>query len=283
MISSELAEQNKLSVGDSFSVKMDEENKTEEQINRMSSHTLEIVGIYQIDSRQVAVSSNTAECDMEENFIFMDTATVRAIRDEMFGKRTAMYNSGAAFFVKNPKELNEIIANLSNLDEYDWDNYAITKNNKTYEEAAVPLERLAGVVTMMVIVILVISFVMLSLILFLWMRERVYEIGVYLSIGIKKIGIVRQHMIENLTIALLAFLIAGTISWAGSGMVEKVVGNTFTEEKTKKNDTLVEVNIGWKELAEVAGIGICIVVLTTGMSSVIVLRMKPREILSTMS
>lgn len=298
LISKELADRNHLSVGDTFLARLDDEQMQEEQKAKATSHTLEVAGIYQIDASQITPTSDTAECDREENFIFTDTAFIREVYGELMERAYDVYSDGALFFVENPKELDEIIENLQELSGYNWEEYVITKNNKTYEDSAGPLERLSGLVTLMVAVILVISVVMLSLILFLWMRERVYEIGVYLSIGIRKWGIVRQHILENLMVACLAFLVAWGAAALASGGVEKALGGMVTEDSEggeeqsgrvedsldrEEEAPLVEVRIGWIELVQVAGIGILIVILTTGVSSVIVLRMRPKDILSTMS
>ncbi len=44
--------------------------------------------------------------------------------------------------------------------------------------------------------------IVLSLILILWLRERIYEIGILLSIGISKIKIITQFIFELLFISL---------------------------------------------------------------------------------
>ena len=44
--------------------------------------------------------------------------------------------------------------------------------------------------------------VVLSLILILWLRERIYEIGILLSIGISKIKIMIQFIIELIFISI---------------------------------------------------------------------------------
>ena len=207
------------------------------------------------------------------------------------GSEMTLYNSGAAFFVENPKELDGIMGKVLALEGYDWDDYLIVKNNKTYEDSAAPLEQLSGLVTMMVAVIAVVSAVMLSLILFLWMRERMHEIGIYLSIGIRKMEIVRQHMLENLVVAVAAFLLAWGISAAASGFTGQLAGNVFAEENAQEEfegqeaveDSGLEVRIGAAELAEIVGLGFLLILLSTGVSSVTVLRMQPKDILSKMS
>ncbi len=285
MISDALAEMNHLSVGDTVTVRFHEERLLDEQKESVTSHSLEVVGIYTIDIPQTIASVDTAECDIEENFIFTDTAFIREVYGEAGGGATDVYTLGAAFFVENPKELDSIMGNMMTWDDYNWEEYAVAKNNKTYEDSAAPLERLAGLVTMMVSVIAAVSAVMLSLILFLWMRERVHEIGVYLSIGIRKTGIIKQHLLENIQIAVAAFLLAWVISIVASGLTGQMIESSFVEnsETEEQVSADLEIRIGVLELAEIAGFGALLILLSTGVSSVMVFKMQPRDILSKMS
>ena len=188
------------------------------------------------------------------------------------------------------------MARVTQLSGYDWKEYVITKNNKTYEDSAGPLERLSGLVTVMVLVIVVISAVMLSLILFLWMRERVHEIGNYLSVGIRKAELLGQHILENLSVAVLAFFLSWAIAAAASGATSQMVERQFageteetgqaagmSQEAEEDAEALVEVSIGLTELAQITGIGVLIILFSTGISAILVLRMQPRDIFSKMS
>ncbi len=291
LISDVLAEKNQLSVGDAFHVRFHDENLMEERKEFITSHTLEVAGIYHIDMSQGSISGNSAECDIEENFIFTDTAFIREVYGEAVGGEIDLYTGGVSFFVENPKELDGIMGRILEFEDYDWDQYNIVKNNKTYEDSAVPLERLSGLVTMMVAVIGIVSAVMLSLILFLWMRERVHEIGIYLSIGIRKTEIFKQHILENLAAAAVAFLLASGISIAASGLTGQIISNSFsqgseTEEISGRDaaeDFELKIQIGAVEFAEIAGLEILLILLSTGVSSITVFRLQPKDILSKMS
>lgn len=289
LVSERFAKRNQLSIGDSFTVRLSDENLPDEIKGNIKSHALEIVGIFGVETAFGIQSDNTAECDMEENFIFTDTEFIRYACED-FGYRMDAYIDGVSFFVKDPKDLDQTVTHAMELDGYNWDEYAITKNNKTYDDSAAPLERLSGIVKMMVCVIAAISAVMLSLILFLWMRDRVHEIGVYLSIGKKRTEILGQHIVENLMVAVLSFVLAWGICTAASRPVEQTLGTAFFEEKEEteertggETDIPALVQIGVTELAEVAGIGGMIILISTGISSAAVLRMKPKEVLSLMS
>ena len=289
LVSEGFAQRNQLSIGDSFTMRLNDENLPDEIKENITSHGLEIVGIFGIETAFGMQSDNTAECDIEENFIFTDTEFIRNACEDL-GYRMDAYVSGVSFFVKDPKDLDQTVNNVMALNGYNWDEYAVTKNNKTYDDSAAPLERLSGIVKMMVCIIAAISAVMLSLILFLWMRDRVHEIGVYLSIGKKRTEILGQHIAENLMVAVLSFVLAWGICMAASQAVEQTVGAAFFEEKEEMEDGIggeteipALVQIGVIELAEVAGIGGIIILISTGISSAVVLRMKPKEVLSLMS
>lgn len=286
LISKELAERNGLSVGDSISLRMDDTILNDKQKQLVKPHTAEIIGIFEIETAMGVESGNSAECDIEKNFIFTDTAFARDFYEDI-GSHTGAYLDGVSFFVKDPKELDRVVASLTEIGDYNWDGYAVTKNNKTYENSALPLERLSKIVSVMVFVIAGISAVMLSLILFLWMRDRVHEIGVYLSLGKKRSEILWQHMLENLLVAAAAFIVAWGICQITSKTVEQAVGTAFFAETEQEAEIQTEppelVAIGVIELLEVAGIGALIIILSTGISSLLVLRMRPKDILSLMS
>lgn len=290
LVSEGFAALNQLSIGDTFTMRLNDENIPDDIKENLTSHALEIVGIFSVETALGAQSDNAAECDIEENFIFTDTEFIRDACED-FGYRMDAYVDGATFFVKDPKDLDQVVGQVTELEKYNWEEYAVTKNNKTYEDSAVPLERLSGIVKMMVYIIAAISAVMLSLILFLWMRDRVHEIGVYLSIGKKRTEILGQHIVENLMVAILSFVIAWGICMAASGVIEQTVGAAFfaekeeaaAEEAGEETEIPKLVQIGVIELAEVAGIGGMIILISTGISSAVVLRMKPKEILSLMS
>ena len=71
---------------------LDTEDLSGEDEIQVTAHTLEVVGIYQIENRQGSSSfgGDPAECDMEENFIFTDTAYIRQVYEELIGQEIPM-------------------------------------------------------------------------------------------------------------------------------------------------------------------------------------------------
>jgi ABC-type antimicrobial peptide transport system permease subunit len=153
------------------------------------------------------------------------------------------------------------------------------------------LERLAGLVGTMVTVIIIVSAVMLSLILFLWMRERVHETGIYLSIGIQKTKIACQQVLENLAVATAAFFLAWGICAAALGLAGNMIADSLMESggyeissgAAEEEEGGLSLRAGAEELAKIAGVETALVLLSTGISSAAVLRMRPKDILSKMS
>ncbi len=80
----------------------------------------------------------------------------------------------------------------------------------------------------------------MSLILILWLRERIYEIGILLSIGISKIKIVTQFILELLFISLPSFVFSLFI---GNVILNIIVGGFMnSDDSTIMVDSLLKNN-----------------------------------------
>ena len=295
LISQELAEENGLSVGDTVSLSYYDENAGRDW------QAFEIVGIFQIKSRQNTYTSNTAECDMVENFIFVDTQSVRDMIGWTLEREIDSYRSGALFFVDQPQALERIVSDLAEQSERGMEGYQVVKNNKQYQESRLPLERLKSLTTLIIAIIILLGFIIVSLILLLWMRERVHETGIYLSVGIRKASILMQHMMENLILAFLAFVLSCILVAGTMPRLEKAVLAVMDEgawSQADESGPLTERDMAQAEMESdieitmelnpvtILQIGILelgVVILATGISSVTILKMKPKNILSTMS
>ena len=295
LLSQELAEKNGLSAGDTISLSYYGEDAG------LDWHTFEIVGIFQIKSRQNSYTSNTAECDMVENFIFTDTRSIREMVGRALEREIDSYRSGALFFVDHPQTLERIVSDLAAQSEQGKEGWQVVKNNKQYQESRIPLERLKSLTTLIVAIVIVLGFLIVTLILLLWMRERVHETGIYLSMGISKISILMQHMMENLILAFLAFVLSCILAAGAMPRLEQAVLAVMDDEswsQTNESGSLTEQDIAQPEsesgievtmelsfltILQIGLLEFCVVILATGISSISILKMKPKSILSTMS
>ena len=296
LLSQELAEKNGLSAGDTISLSYYDDGDA-----GLDWHTFEIVGIFQIKSRQNSYTSNTAECDMVENFIFTDTRSIREMVGRALEREIDSYRSGALFFVDHPQTLERIVSDLAAQSEQGQEGWQVVKNNKQYQESRIPLERLKSLTTLIVAIVIVLGFLIVTLILLLWMRERVHETGIYLSMGISKISILMQHMMENLILAFLAFVLSCILAAGAMPRFEQAVLAVMDDEswsQTNESGSLTEQDIAQPEsesgievtmelsfltILQIGLLEFCVVILATGISSISILKMKPKSILSTMS
>lgn len=292
VISETLAAGNGLSIGDTFTA-------TPETGSDAKAHTFQIVGIFQVNTGQEG-DGFTAECDIQANFIFTDTASVRAIYGARTGRNINFYNSGILFFVRDPRLLGQTIEELQKEEAYSDEAYKVIVNNQAYQTIARPLERMNSMITVIILILLMISAIILALVLFLWSRDRVRETGILLASGIRKIEIFGQHLTENLLVAILAFLVSLCLGAAASNQMNDLLSHSIAgnEEDIRVDDSsgiyenqaaavraaaatgALHVEISGYEAAEVAGIGILLLTGTTALASVVVLRIKPRKILA---
>ena len=121
-----------------------------------------------------------------------------------------------------------VVADVKALPGIDWNAFTVEVDNETYENAAAPLATLNELVVTLLVVIIVVSAIILALILTLWTKARIHEIGVFLSVGIRRSAIIGQYLIEVLLIAVLAF----GLSYFTSNAIAGQIGNHLLEQST---------------------------------------------------
>ena len=105
----------------------------------------------------------------------------------------------------DPAQLSNIIESVKENVNIAWDDFSIETADAEYRRSAAPLEKMSSMLSSLLLCIVVGSLLALSLMLALWMKERVHEIGVLLAMGFDKIQIIGQHIVEILLIAIVAF------------------------------------------------------------------------------
>lgn len=222
VISKELAEKNGLEIGESFSIKADFEVK------------VNIIGFYEILVPDSAFE-NIATYAKIENQIFVDYYTLQ----ELF-KDTPVGFLSARFSVDDPADLEKITKEVKENSEIDWQAFTLTTDNKEYQQAAVPLEKLQSLVTSIILVIALVSGIILAFILTMWGRSRVHETGVLLSLGIGKSKIIGQYLIEVLMIAVIAFgLSFFTSNVAADQLANRLITIPSSEENAGTDNNVV--------------------------------------------
>ncbi len=263
VISEELAKLNGLSVGDSIKLRP---SGAEGQV--FDSGVAEIIGIYEMIDSQKTTDSQVAECDMKENLIFTNTSFVRQMQSQVVGHPLQSYSRGAVFYVEDVAQLDEITDQVTKLPGYHWEGYTIDKNNKEYHDMADPLNRMDLFLKIFIAGISVCSTIILGLMLFMWSRDRRYEAGILMSVGIGRTEVVGQYILENALIMLAALPTSVAMAVITAGPLGERIFN-------------LELQLSAAQVAAMAGIGYIILLISTLVACIPVFRMQPKEILST--
>ena len=222
LISKENARLNGLAVGDTFVASVVEGVAGWQPEQYGTQVEFEIVGIYQI-ARGEPSAPGTPESELQENIIFTDINTAKELYQIKFPDRAAEqfdYSSGLMLFLDDPARMEETVANLRAQPYADWDGFVISENSAMYQSAAAPIQKAEVLSLILLLVILVLSIGILTLVLMLWTRERMNEVGVLLSLGIPSCGIAGQIVLENYMVGLPAFLAALLLSLGLSGLLQ---------------------------------------------------------------
>ena len=201
------------------------------------------------------------------------------------------------------KELSDktgyIKENLQKVD-INWEQYDLIDNNGNSETMSSNFNDLAKVSEMMILVISVASFVILVLVFLFWLKNRVQEVGIFLSLGVPKFRIIGQIWSEAIMIAVLSLM----LSFAVAPAVSKVTANYLVsqqvqqmQEEEKNNEGKVSTeyvapkqdvqNISVEVTPEMYLLdGASVLVLITAsvlVSGIVILKRNPKDILSEMS
>lgn len=278
MISKEVAGMNGLSVGDTLHASVVESVAGWQPEHVGTQVDFEIVGIYLV-TRSEPVSPSTPESELQENVVFTDINTAKELYQIKFPDRTPEqynYSSGIMLFLDDPAQMEQTVADLKTQPYADWDNFVISENNARYEQTAGAIQKAETISFFLLIVILVLSVGILALILLMWTRERMTEVGILISLGISPKAITGQIVLENYYVALPSFLIAALLSFGLSGVIGNAIGGLLQDIKLASY-------IGAVQLVIVAVCAAVVIAVSVLLASISILRKKPKDILTDLS
>lgn len=272
LVHSEFAKKNNLKLKDKVSLQLI--NMTKNKIT-IKEHKFEIVGIFTGKKQEKYTGLSS---DFSENMMFTDyKSSQKALntQKDIVNKLT--------IFASSPKEMKTTITKIKKI-QVDWSKYTISKNNNAYREALDALIGVKHIIKIMTYSIMIGGSVILSLILILWLRERIYEIGILLSIGISKLEIIAQFILELLLVSLSSIL----MSLIFGNLILRQIASGFISSDDPVSITSKFLNDGYNMnnliiFIESYIILILIVVISVVITSGVILMKKPKEILSQIS
>lgn len=291
LISSEVAAVNGLSVGDKIVLSSSELGEADgEYIDVWSGERKEtvvtIVGIYDILEADANV---TATAGRQENRIY---ASIDVLT-QLAASEPSVYTGEVGFYVTDPKTLDEIVSKVQQIEEIDWKTHFIRTNDFQYSKISDSLTSLGDLIKILLACVSIVSAAILTLNLTLRIRGRIPEAGILLGAGIPKGEIIKQFLLEVLSVSATAFL----FSYAAGFGISHNLGNHLLADFQPNLINAAALQNGMSDAVSIdsyltLGIGktlliygcqLIVVVLSVLLSSASILKLKPREILTKMS
>lgn len=296
LISDELAEYNDLQVGDILELYIDYAGMFPEMVIEV-----EIIGIFSGTEGMDDGALTTSMRAGNQGIIDFTTAN-EANMEEV--------PADLEIYVEDPVSIQNVYDRIANHPEIKGKTFMLTIDTQEYDVIANPLESLQDLVGTLMIAILIVSVAVLVLLFSIWIRGRIKETGILMSVGIGKGKIIGQFIMEAILIALFAFVTAYPASNAiadrtGEFIMEQAMESENLEDEnetalqqgdyTSMMDGLsgkpsaenaikqIDVVVTLDSLAWVYVIGTLIIICAVLMASYTIICLNPRDILAKMS
>ncbi|EEA82997.1 efflux ABC transporter, permease protein [[Clostridium] nexile DSM 1787] len=212
--------------------------------------------------------------------VFVDYSTSQEILNKSENNKIAnkilMYSGSA--------ESTDLALNKLKELKIDESKYFVEKDSNAFEESLESVSGIKHIIKIMTYSIMLGGMVVLSLILILWLRERIYEIGIFLSIGTSKIQIIMQFIFELIFISIPSII---SSLFLGNVLLKVIVdGFVNSEDSMISGGSLINnssFTLNITTLGQSYLVLISIIVLSVVFASSLILIKKPKEILSKIS
>ena len=273
IVHEEFAKQNNLKLGDEVELELLDIEKS----GKTKSHKFKIIGIFSGKKHETYTGLSS---DFSENMVFVDYSTSQEILNKSENNKIAnkilMYSGSA--------ESTDLALNKLKELKIDESKYFVEKDSNAFEESLESVSGIKHIIKIMTYSIMLGGMVVLSLILILWLRERIYEIGIFLSIGISKIQIIMQFIFELIFISIPSII---SSLFLGNVLLKVIVDGFIDSENSMISGGSLINNSSFMLSITTLGqsyfILISIIVLSVVFASSLILIKKPKEILSKIS
>ena len=273
IVHEEFAKQNNLKLGDEVDLELLDIEKS----GKIKSHKFKIIGIFFGKKHETYTGLSS---DFSENMVFVDYSTSQEILNKSENNKIAnkilMYSGSA--------ESTDLALNKLKELKIDESKYFVEKDSNAFKESLESVSGIKHIIKIMTYSIMLGGMVVLSLILILWLRERIYEIGIFLSIGTSKIHIIMQFIFELIFISIPSII---SSLFLGNVLLKVIVDGFINSEDSMIsggsliNNSSFMLNI--TTLGQSYLILISIIILSVVFASSLILIKKPKEILSKIS
>lgn len=279
IISETLANQNHLSIGNSIPLRaaqigINEEGKVENVMDENSPTTfVKIIGIYSEEEVQVHGYTQPS-ASITANQLFSDHKLMTSLGLAEVGAYQAV-----TFHVDDPRELPNMVHEIKRKD-LDWNHLFMQHDDGDYMSISTDLQTIQNLMIVILVTIGIISAIILTLILILRMRGRVHEVGILLSVGISKMQIWGGFLLEISIIAILSFM----VSYATTNVMIPNINHSLLADLLVMNgiEDYQFLTLSLTRYGLVYFVTLLIILLTAYFSTLVTIRLKPKQILTKM-
>ena len=271
MIHEELASKNQLNLGDTITLDV-----IQQETGEKKKVDYEIVGIFS-GKKQETYTGLTS--DFSENTVFTDYESIR----QAFSSDSEEVVTGLNIFASSSEELQKMKQAIEAL-PFNWEEFVIENQKQDFDDILESITGLQSMVQWMTVGILIAGAVVLSLMLMLSVRERIYEIGILLSIGIHKAWIIGKFFVELFLLTIPAIFVSLAL---GPMMVQQLM-NGFISMDSEQSPLGNFISKGAQQgvitvFSQSYALLAMVIVFSLAVTLGIFLMKKPKEILSKMS
>ena len=259
LIHKTFAEKNNITPGDKLDITKDGRRVT-----------VTVVGIFSGKGEKPAV----LQSDMAENHLITNLAAAQQLTGSQQLTR-------ATYFAENPHQLKSLTDRVKSLPNVDWKKFSLTDNGAAFAGVLQNIAGIQNILTIATIGAAAAGLAVLSLVLVFWVRGRLHEIGILLSIGTSKRQIIGQFLAELAIIAAVSSVFALGIGSVASSQISTAL-TAQTDQSQRVEKTVVQAAPIATYLQAFA-FGYMVVLLSAIAATAPIMRQSPKQILAKLS
>ena len=232
--------------------------------------TVTVAGIFSGKGEKPAV----LQSDMAENHLITNLAAAQQLTGSQQLTR-------ATYFAENPHQLKSLTDRVKSLPNVDWKKFSLTDNGAAFAGVLQNIAGIQNILTIATIGAAAAGLTVLSLVLVFWVRGRLHEIGILLSIGASKRQIIGQFLTELTIIAAVSSVFALGIGSVASSQISTAL-TAQTDQSQRVEKTVVHAAPIATYLQAFA-FGYMVVLLSAIAATAPIMRQSPKQILAKLS
>ena len=232
--------------------------------------TVSVSGIFSGKGEKPAV----LQSDMAENHLITNLAAAQQLTGSQQLTR-------ATYFAENPHQLKSLTDRVKSLPNVDWQKFNLTDNGAVFAGVLQNIAGIQNILTVATIGAAAAGLAVLSLVLVFWVRGRLHEIGILLSIGTSKRQIIGQFLAELAIIAAVSSVFALAIGSVASSQISTAL-TAQTDQSQRIEKTAVQAAPVATYL-EAFAFGYMVVLLSAIAATAPIMRQSPKQILAKLS